>query len=58
MVEMMRRIAAPVVRLSTVREVGHGEVFDAFADNLAGVLVERRARDEPRVVSLRARGAR
>ncbi|MCF3934464.1 hypothetical protein L1787_13725 [Acuticoccus sp. M5D2P5] len=55
MVEMMRRMAEPVVRFTSVRKVEHERVFDVFADNLARTIVERRAHEKPRIVSLRPR---
>ena len=55
MVGWFRRTAQPLVRLTTVQEVEHEAVFEAFAQNVARVAIEERVRNEPRVVSFRAR---
>lgn len=57
MADFFQRVAAPVLRLTTVRAVDHQRTFDEFAQNLGVVLVERRAREEPRVVSFPRRRA-
>ena len=57
MVDILRRVAAPVLRLTTVREVDHHRTFGAFARHLGRALVERRVREEPRIVSFPRRRA-
>ncbi|MEM9221501.1 MAG: hypothetical protein AAGB11_03745 [Pseudomonadota bacterium] len=58
MVAFLKRTVAPVIRLTTVQDVDHDETFYAFAQNVGRVVMERRVRDEPRVVSFPWRIAR
>jgi len=58
MVELLRRTAGPILRLTTVEEVDHETAFREFAQNVGRALVERRAREEPRVISFPLRRAR
>jgi len=58
MVEFLKRAAVPVVRLTTVHDVDHEATFADFAKNVGRVVVERRVRDEPRVVSFPLSSAR
>lgn len=55
MVNLIKRVAAPIVRLTSVDDVKHEAVFEAFADHVARVVVNERVRQEPRVVSFRRR---
>ena len=55
---VLRHAVAPVIRLATVHDVSHGPVFEAFAQHLGRALVDERVRNEPRVVSFRARAVR
>ncbi|GAB5376173.1 MAG: hypothetical protein AcusKO_26350 [Acuticoccus sp.] len=57
MVAFLKRAAQPLVRLTTVEDVDHERVFRAFAHNVGRALVERRVREEPRVVSFPRRRA-
>ncbi len=57
MVDILRRAAAPVLRLTTVCEINHARTFREFAHHIGRALVERRAREEPRVVSFPRRRA-
>lgn len=58
MVGFLKRNARSLLRLSTVREVNHHAVFRQFADNVGRAIVDRRVRDEPRVVSFPWRALR
>jgi hypothetical protein len=55
MIKLMRRMAEPVVRLTSVEHVDHGPTFETFAEQLATRVVGDRARGEPRVVALVSR---
>lgn len=58
MVKWIQRMAAPVIRLTSVHDIDHEIVFDQFASTLAQALVEEHVRNEPRVVSFRLRALR
>lgn len=55
MVTLIKRVAAPLVRLTTMTDVDHEKTFATFAGHLARAVVEEKARREPRIVSLRQR---
>mgnify|MGYP000097224942 CR=1 FL=1 len=57
MVAFLKHAARPLVRLTTAHEVNHEATFRAFAQNVGRALVERRVREEPRVVSFPRRRA-
>jgi hypothetical protein len=52
--EFVRRMTAPLMRLTTVVEVNHEPVFAHFAKIVEQAVLEERVRREPRVVSFRA----
>lgn len=52
MFRLIRRMAEPVVRLTSVEKVDHRRTFEDFAERLAERIVGERGRDEPRVVNL------
>ncbi|MEO1103433.1 MAG: hypothetical protein AAFW98_06840 [Pseudomonadota bacterium] len=58
MVGFLKRAAAPVIRLTTVQHVEYEATFRAFAQNVGQVVVEKRAQEEPRVVSFPMRAFR
>lgn len=58
MAQFLKRAVEPLVRLTTVHEVDHEATFGAFARNVGRALVERRVREEPRVVSFPMRRVR
>jgi hypothetical protein len=55
MLGLIKRVAMPIVRLTTVNEVEYRKTFETFAGHLARAVVEEKARREPRIVSLRSR---
>lgn len=58
MVRLLKRAAAPVVRLATAQPVAHEHVFETFAANIGRALVAEAVRREPRIVSFEKRRSR
>ncbi len=58
MMPFLKRVAEPVVRLTTVHEHNHAPVFHAFAEHLGRAVIEKSVKDRPRVVSFPLRVAK
>lgn len=50
----IKRVARPVLRLTTVQDIEHQTVFEEFAKIVEQAALEERVKHEPRVVSFRA----
>lgn len=58
MVAFFKRAGEPLLRFTTVQRVEHEAAFRKFAQNVGRAAMERRVRDEPRVVSFPMRAVR
>lgn len=53
MANLIKRLSGPVVRVTTMEPVEHERVFEEFASHMMRQAIEKRAMQEPRIVSFR-----
>lgn len=58
MMPFLKRVAEPVVRLTTMHDQKHEPVFNDFAGHLGRAVIERTVKDRPRVVTFPVRVAK